>query len=74
MHFLETIGQAGAGMAINALHGKTMGEKEPTVKTVEEKPPIVSRIDTQQQTSAVKYVKVEGPTGVIKKKRPRKTL
>jgi hypothetical protein len=61
-------------MAINALHGKIMGDKELTVKIVEEKPPMVTRIDTQQQTSAVKYVKVERPTGVIRKKRPRKTF
>lgn len=72
--FLETTDQAGAEMAINALHGKIMGEKELTVKIVEDKPPMVQQAPIQLQTSAVKYVKVERPTGLIKKKRPRKTL
>ena len=71
--FLETIGHAGAEMAINALHGKIMGDKELTVKIVEEKPLAVQSA-IKQQTSAIKYVKVEKPTGAIKKKRPRKAL
>lgn len=72
--FLETTGQAGAEMAINALHGKIMGDKELTVKIVEEKSTLEQRPANQPQTYAAKYVKVERPTGVIKKKRPRKIL
>jgi RNA recognition motif-containing protein len=66
--FLETTGQAGAEMAINTLNGKIMGDKELTVKVADEKPPItVSK-------PATYYVKVERPSGLIKKKRPRKQL
>jgi len=72
--FLETTGQAGAEMAINALHGKIMGDKELTVKIVEEQPSMATKAPIQRQPSVVKYVKVERPTGIIKKKRPRKAL
>lgn len=60
-------------MAVNALHGKMMGEKELTVRIVEDKPP-VEQPAIHLQPSAVKYVKVERPTGLVKKKRPRRLL
>jgi RNA recognition motif-containing protein len=71
--FLETTGQAGVEMAVNALHGKMMGDKELTVRIVEDKPP-VELPAIQKQVPAVKYIKVEKPTGPVKKKRPRKLL
>jgi RNA recognition motif-containing protein len=66
--FLETTGQAGADMAINALNGKAMGEKQLVINIVEEKQSVIRR-----PSAPVKYVKIEKPSGAIKKKRPRKT-
>lgn len=66
--FLETTGQAGAEMAINALNGKIMGEKELTVKIVEDKAPVIV------SKPVIQYVKEERPSVLIKKKRPRKSI
>lgn len=66
--FLETTGQAGAEMAINALDGKIMGEKQLTVKVAADKPSVIGT------KPAIQYVKVERPSVLIKKKRPRRSI
>jgi hypothetical protein len=55
-------------MAINALDGKIMGEKQLTVKVAADKPSVIGT------KPAIQYVKVERPSVLIKKKRPRRSI
>jgi RNA recognition motif-containing protein len=71
--FIETTDQAGAEMAVNALNGKIMEEKELTVKVTEDRQPTIRTISIAQPPT-VNYVKVERQAVSVKKKRPRRPL
>lgn len=64
--FLETTGQAGAEMAVNALHGKTLEGKELTVRIVDDKLP-VEQPTIQLQDPAANMLKWKGRPGRSKR-------
>ncbi|MDB5152775.1 MAG: recognition motif protein [Mucilaginibacter sp.] len=60
--FLEMADQEEVNRAVEALNNSPIGDRLLTVKITEDKP----------ATLTPKYVKVEKPSGILKKKRPRK--
>jgi RNA recognition motif-containing protein len=79
--FLEITDQAGAEQIMEAIDGTAIGDRQFTVNIVVEKPVAPQRAFTKTEKPSYNtsyntssYVKVEKPTDVFKKKRPRKPM
>jgi len=73
--FLEMKNRAEAENVVEALHGRPMADRKLTVKINEEEtaPPVAVKQKKAPVFNPV-YVKVERPSGIVKKKRQRKQL
>ncbi|SRR5260221_11283956 len=72
--FLTMFDRAGADKAIAALDGATIDDRQISVRIAEDKKTAASKVFTTKTSKlpeAPNYRKVEKPTGVTKKKRPR---
>jgi RNA recognition motif-containing protein len=68
--FIEMLDYADARLAIKELNGTDLGGRQLTVKIADEK---IHEASNDREKTGVVYKKVERPTGVTRKKRPRRS-
>ena len=74
--FIEMVEMESAKEATSNLNGTSMGDRNLTVKITEDKRVTAPKPFTANSPAAqsAKYVKVEKPSGLVKKKRPRRGI